>query len=68
MPRFSVLDARGSSRKLVLYGPLLENTVEFVPEFAALQSHILRQIRLNASNYTELNVLTAVMIRTRVWE
>ena len=36
---FSAQDARGTSSKLVLYGALLENTVEFVPEFAALQSH-----------------------------
>ena len=36
---FSAQDARGTSSKLVLYGTLLENTVEFVPEFAGLQSH-----------------------------
>ena len=56
---FSAQDARGTSSKLVLYRTLLENTVEFVPEFAALQSHTEAH-----TYYTELQVLTAVMIRT----
>jgi len=36
---FSAQDARGTSSKLILYGTPLENTVEFVRAFAALQSH-----------------------------
>ena len=36
---FSAQDARGTSSKLIVYGTLLENTVEFVREFAALQTH-----------------------------
>ena len=40
-----------------------ENTVEFVREFASLQTHT-EAIVLNVKNYTELQVLTAMMIRT----
>ena len=35
---FRTKDARGTSSKLILYGTLLENTVEFVRAFARLQS------------------------------
>ena len=38
-PVVSAQDARGTSRKLILYGTLLENGVEFVRELAALQTH-----------------------------
>ena len=35
----SAQDARGTLSKLILYGTLPENSVEFVREFAAVQTH-----------------------------